>query len=54
MTAPLFLLAPPRSYTSLVNAMLERHTEAGGAAMVTSHGTVSFHGGEPRRIRMHD
>ena len=39
---------------ALVNDLLERHTDAGGAAMVTSHGTVSFHGGEPRRIRMHD
>ena len=39
---------------ALVNDLLETHTDAGGAAMVTSHGTVSFHGGEPRRIRMHD
>lgn len=37
-----------------VNDLLQRHTADGGAAMVTSHGTVSFHGGEPRRIRMHD
>ncbi|HEY8587160.1 MAG TPA: cytochrome c biogenesis heme-transporting ATPase CcmA [Rhodanobacter sp.] len=39
---------------ALVNDLLQRHTADGGAAMVTSHGTVSFHGGEPRRIRMHD
>jgi hypothetical protein len=30
MTAPLFLLAPPRSYTSLVNAMLGQHPQAFG------------------------
>jgi hypothetical protein len=30
MTAPLFLLAPPRSYTSLVNAMLGQHPQCFG------------------------
>jgi len=30
MTPPLFLLAPPRSYTSLVNAMLGQHPQAFG------------------------
>ena len=30
MAAPLFLLAPPRSYTSLVNAMLGMHPQAYG------------------------
>lgn len=30
MAAPLFLLAPPRSYTSLVNAMIGQHPEAFG------------------------
>lgn len=30
MAAPIFLLAPPRSYTSLVNAMLGQHPEAFG------------------------
>ena len=30
MTAPIFLLAPPRSYTSLVNAMLGQHPQAFG------------------------
>ncbi|MEO8809309.1 MAG: cytochrome c biogenesis heme-transporting ATPase CcmA [Rhodanobacter sp.] len=38
---------------ALVNGMLESHAAAGGAALVTSHGAVSFHGGEPRHIRMH-
>ncbi|CAM5270911.1 cytochrome c biogenesis heme-transporting ATPase CcmA [Rhodanobacter lindaniclasticus] len=58
LPATLWLLDEPyanldRIGIARVNALLERHTEAGGAAMVTSHGTVSFHGGEPRRIRMH-
>jgi hypothetical protein len=30
MAAPIFLLAPPRSYTSLINAMLGQHPEAFG------------------------
>ena len=30
MASPLFLLAPPRSYTSLVNAMLGQHPQAFG------------------------
>ncbi|MFO1506732.1 MAG: sulfotransferase [Lysobacterales bacterium] len=30
MPAPLFLLAPPRSYTSLVNAMIGQHPQAFG------------------------
>lgn len=30
MAAPLFLLAPPRSYTSLMNAMLGQHPQAFG------------------------
>ncbi|MEM7155176.1 MAG: sulfotransferase [Myxococcota bacterium] len=30
MAQPLFLLAPPRSYTSLINAMLGQHPEAFG------------------------
>jgi hypothetical protein len=30
MPAPLFLLAPPRSYTSLINAMLGQHPQAFG------------------------
>jgi heme exporter protein A len=59
LPATLWLLDEPyanldRIGIALVNDLLETHTDAGGAAMVTSHGTVSFHGGEPRRIRMHD
>ena len=58
LPARLWLLDEPyanldRAGIALVNALIESHTDAGGAAMVTSHGTVSFHGGEPRRIRMH-
>lgn len=58
LPARLWLLDEPyanldRTGIALVNALIERHTDADGAAMVTSHGTVSFHGGEPRRIRMH-
>ncbi|EIL92843.1 MULTISPECIES: cytochrome c biogenesis heme-transporting ATPase CcmA [Rhodanobacter] len=58
LPATLWLLDEPyanldRIGIALVNHLLEKHTAAGGAAMVTSHGTVSFHGGEPRRIRMH-
>jgi len=59
LPATLWLLDEPyanldRIGIARVNELLEGHTDAGGAAMVTSHGTVSFHGGEPRRIRMHD
>ena len=38
---------------ALVNRLLERHVATGGAALVSSHGAVDFHGGEPQRIRMH-
>lgn len=56
--ALLWLLDEPyanldRHGIALVNSLLERHVAGGGAAMVTSHGAVSFHGGEPQRIRMH-
>lgn len=56
--ATLWLLDEPyanldRHGIALVNRLLERHVAAGGAALVTSHGAVSFHGGEPQRIRMH-
>lgn len=59
LPATLWLLDEPyanldRTGIAMVNDLLESHTDRGGAAMVTSHGTVSFHGGEPRRIRMHD
>lgn len=58
LPASLWLLDEPyanldRIGIALVNALLETHTAAGGAALVTSHGAVSFHGGEPRHIRMH-
>ncbi|MET0936867.1 MAG: heme ABC exporter ATP-binding protein CcmA [Luteibacter sp.] len=42
-----------REGIALVNRLLERHAARGGAALVTSHGAVSFAGGEPRRIRLH-
>jgi heme exporter protein A len=59
LPAALWLLDEPyanldRTGIALVNHLLEMHTARGGAAMVTSHGAVSFHGGEPQRIRMHD
>lgn len=42
-----------REGIALVNRLLEGHAARGGAALVTSHGAVSFAGGEPRRIRLH-
>ena len=56
--ATLWLLDEPyanldRAGIALVNRLLEAHVAGGGAALVTSHGAVSFHGGEPKRIRMH-
>jgi heme exporter protein A len=42
-----------REGIALVNRLLEQHAARGGAALVTSHGAVSFAGGEPRRIRLH-
>ena len=58
LPATLWLLDEPyanldRIGIALVNDLLEKHTASGGAVLVTSHGTVSFHGGEPRHIRMH-
>jgi len=58
LPATLWLLDEPyanldRHGIALVNGLLENHTAAGGVALVTSHGAVSFHGGEPRHIRMH-
>jgi heme exporter protein A len=58
LPATLWLLDEPyanldRIGIALVNELLERHTARSGAAMVTSHGAVSFHGGEPKHIRMH-
>lgn len=56
--ASLWLLDEPyanldRTGIELVNRLLEAHIAQGGAALVTSHGAVQFHGGEPRRIRLH-
>ena len=56
--ARLWLLDEPyanldRIGIALVNEMLAAHIRDGGAALVTSHGAVSFHGGEPTRIRLH-
>ena len=58
LPATLWLLDEPyanldRTGIALVNRVLEKHLSDGGAALVTSHGAVSFHGGEPQRIRMH-
>jgi heme exporter protein A len=41
-----------REGIALVNGVIERHAAAGGAAMVTSHGAVTFLHGEPRRLEM--
>ncbi len=56
--AALWLLDEPyanldREGIALVNRLLDRHAREGGAALVTSHGAVSFAGGEPQRIRLH-
>jgi heme exporter protein A len=56
--ASLWLLDEPyanldRAGIELVNRLLARHAAGGGAALVTSHGAVSFLGGEPKRIRLH-
>ena len=58
LPATLWLLDEPyanldRTGIELVNGLLTQHAARGGAALVTSHGAVSFLGGEPRRIRMH-
>ena len=55
--ATLWLLDEPyanldRTGIELVNRLLSEHVARGGAALVTSHGAVGFHGGEPQRIRM--
>ena len=57
--ATLWLLDEPyanldRAGIELVNGLVAEHAARGGAALVTSHGAVSFLGGEPRRISMHD
>jgi heme exporter protein A len=42
-----------REGIALVNRLLREHAARGGAALVTSHGAVTFAGDEPRRIRLH-
>ncbi|KJV32028.1 heme ABC exporter ATP-binding protein CcmA [Luteibacter yeojuensis] len=42
-----------REGIALVNRLLRDHAARGGAALVTSHGAVTFAGDEPRRIRLH-
>jgi heme exporter protein A len=56
--AALWLLDEPyanldRTGIELVNRLLAQHAAEGGAALVTSHGAVSFLSGEPKRVRMH-
>lgn len=58
LPATLWLLDEPyanldRTGIALVNRLLQDHLAREGAALVTTHGAVSFHGGEPQRIRMH-
>jgi heme exporter protein A len=58
LPATLWLLDEPyanldRTGIELVNRLLADHAARGGAALVTSHGAVSFLGGEPKRVRMH-
>jgi heme exporter protein A len=55
--AALWLLDEPyanldREGIALVNRLLERHTHDGGAALVTSHGAVTYLRGTPRCIRL--
>ncbi|HEX7815430.1 cytochrome c biogenesis heme-transporting ATPase CcmA [Dyella sp.] len=42
-----------RGGIELVNRLIGMHAARGGAVMVTSHGAVSFLGGEPKRVRLH-
>uniref|UniRef100_UPI0018EA710C heme ABC exporter ATP-binding protein CcmA n=1 Tax=Dyella sp. ASV21 TaxID=2795114 RepID=UPI0018EA710C len=58
LPATLWLLDEPyanldRTGIELVNRLLGSHAASGGAALVTSHGAVSFLQGEPKRVRMH-
>jgi heme exporter protein A len=55
--AALWLLDEPyanldREGIALVNRLLERHAHGGGAALVTSHGAVSYLNTAPRCIRL--
>lgn len=42
-----------REGIDLVNRLLHRHAERGGAALVTSHGAYAFTSGTPRRLPLH-
>lgn len=58
LPATLWLLDEPyanldRHGIALVNALLDAHVGAGGAALVSSHGAVSHRDNAPQRIRMH-
>ncbi|WP_266158580.1 cytochrome c biogenesis heme-transporting ATPase CcmA [Dyella silvatica] len=58
LPATLWLLDEPyanldRIGIELVNRLVEQHAARGGAALITSHGAVSFLSGEPKRIRLH-
>ena len=58
LPATLWLLDEPyanldRTGIDLVNRLIAEHSSSGGAALVTSHGAVSFLLGEPKRVRMH-
>lgn len=58
LPATLWLLDEPyanldRAGIALVNRLLDNHAAAAGAALVTSHGAVAFHGGAPKSIRIH-
>ncbi len=57
LPAAIWLLDEPyanldREGIALVNRLVERHAREGGAALVTSHGAVTYLHGEPRRIRL--
>ncbi len=59
LPATLWLLDEPyanldRAGTELVNHVLKWHADAGGAALVSSHGTVNFAGDAVQRIHLHD
>lgn len=56
--ATLWLLDEPyanldRAGIALVNHVLKGHIDAGGAALVSSHGTTNFAGDAARRIHLH-
>jgi heme exporter protein A len=57
--ATLWLLDEPyanldRAGIALVNHVLKWHTDSGGAALVSSHGTTNFAGDTVRRIHLHE